>query len=187
MVSQKSWICSGESIFVELKTQNKHEEMMWSILWEKCLNSCDEFILPLCDEVLTWQKAGGWWSVTVISMALLIPGRTLWQVKGAVFHPLHILHVICCTGWWHSERWAAHHSLGLSLALPIAHLMYSVFSWLLQCQAVSCHRILIFCMFCWKYGFTRNVALLQSFCHLLVHDKKLEYLQRNLKILTQEN
>lgn len=168
VVSQKTWICSGESIFVELKTQNKNEEMMWQISWEKCLNICDEFILPLCDEILTWQKAGGWWSVTVISMALLIPGRTLWQVKGAVFHPLHVLHVICCTGWRRCERWAAHHSLGLSLAFPIRHLMYSVYSWPLQCQEVSCHRILI--EFTFFACFVENMASqeMQPCCRALV-------------------
>lgn len=55
----------------------------------------------------------------------------------------HVLHAICGMGWWHCERWAAHHSLGLSLTLPIRYLMYSVYSWLLQGQEISCHRILI--------------------------------------------
>lgn len=120
------------------KDQNKNEEMMWQISGEKCLNFSDEFILPLSDEVLTWQKAGGWWSVTVSSVALVIPGRMLWQVKAAVFHS-----PMSCMGWWHCERWAAHHSLGLSLTLPIRYLMHSVYSWLLLGQEISCHTILI--------------------------------------------
>lgn len=92
--------------------------------------------------ILWWgtnlTKAGVWLSVTVSPVALVIPARTLWQEKGAVFHPLRVLHVICCPGWGRGERWAAHHSLGLSLAFPIRHLMYSVYSWPLQC-----YRILI--------------------------------------------
>lgn len=102
----------------------------------------------------------------------------------------HVLHAICCMGWWHCERWAAHHSLGLSLTLPIRYLMYSVYSWLLQGQEISCHRILIefgFLHVLLKMQFTRKAAWLHIFCYLWEHGKKLEHLQKNLKILTEEN
>lgn len=67
-------------------------------------------------------------------------GRMLWQGEGAVFHPVHVLHVICCTCWQHCERWAVHHSPSLFLAFT---LISGVYSWPLQCQEISCYRILM--------------------------------------------
>ena len=50
-------------------------------------------------------------------------GRTLWQGEGAVFHPVHVLHVICCNCWRHRERWVVHHFSSLSLAFALRHLI----------------------------------------------------------------
>lgn len=139
---------------------------MWHISRQKCcLNFSDQLTLPLSDKVLIWQKAGSWLSVIwwaesgqeysshgcKVCKGWVMLGdsnptppqrRTLWQGEGAMCHPVHVLHVICCTCWWHCQRREVHQLLPC-LCPQTFSLMHGVCSWLPRCQEISCYSILI--------------------------------------------
>lgn len=141
--------------------------MMWHISWQKCcLNFSDLFTLPLSDELLTWQKAGGWLSViwwveswrsfisqlqgvqelTVSSTmrGTVTPGHQgedTWTGKGSCVSSCaclacYLLHLLTALG--EMSSWSL-----LNICPQTFNLMYGVYSWPLQCQEISCYSILI--------------------------------------------
>lgn len=161
---------------------------------DKNVVQTSRFTLPLSDEVLTWQNAGGRWRVT--RWAELGSNDPSHGCKGRVSAPWS-----CVTGtpghrraghWdrdqdpcfilWKSRMWfialagsTARDERFITphvspLPVPSFNLMYGAYSWPLQCQEISRCSILIelLYMFCSEYGFTRNAALPKVFCYSLV-------------------
>lgn len=165
---------------------------MWHKSWQKCcLNFSDQFTLPLSEEVPTWQNAGGrlrviWWAESRWDDS----SRSCKGCKGRVSAPWscvtgtpghrraghwdrdqdpcfilwrsHLWFIALAGGTVRDERSITPHVS--PLPVPSFNLMYSVYSWLLQCQEISCSILIeVFYVFCWEYGFTRNAALPKSF------------------------